>query len=213
MEVISLPKASFESEVQRATDILAHAGVIVFPTDTLYGLGADAFDDEAVDRVYRIKGRDEKKPIHCIVADMEMAARYAEVSDDARLLAKAFFPGPLTLILKKREEWSHGIGRNLDTIGMRIPRNDFCTALARSFGRPFTATSANRSGEAPHRTIEAIEVQLRDVANEISLAFDAGTLAASKPSTVVDLSGEEPVILREGAIEVADIWNTIRAEP
>ncbi len=211
-ERIELTDRNLSQVVQQAAEVLAHGGVIVYPTDTLYGLGADAFSDEAVDKVISIKGREQRKPIHCIVEDMEMAGEYAEVSDDARLLAKAFFPGALTLVLKKKAEFEHGIGRYRNTIGIRIPDNTFCIALARAFGRPFTTTSANTTGEPSAFSVSGILEQLGTAANDVELAVDAGERLPCMASTVVDLSGEEPVILREGAIEVADIWNTLRAD-
>jgi L-threonylcarbamoyladenylate synthase len=212
-ERIELTDETFAKALEKATEALAHSGVIIYPTDTLYGLGADAFSDEAVEKVYAIKGRDESKPMHCIVADMVMAEQYAEFCDDARLLAKTFFPGPLTLVLKKKPHLDHGIGRNMHTIGIRIPDNDFCLSLASAFGRPFTATSANRAGELPLFSIDAILDQLRVAISDVALAIDAGELPKRSASTVVDFSGEEPVILREGAIAAADIWNAIRVEP
>ncbi|HEY4516959.1 MAG TPA: L-threonylcarbamoyladenylate synthase [Candidatus Paceibacterota bacterium] len=222
MERLELNDASMGECVQRAAAVLARGGVIIYPTDTLYGLGADAFSDEAVGAVYAIKGRNENKPIHCVVADMEMAGRYAEVSDDARLLAKEFFPGALTLVLsakggsasggKKKPEFGHGIGRYRNTIGIRIPDNEFCLSLAREFGQPFTTTSANAAGKPHAFSINGILEQLGAVAARIDLTVDAGDILPRMASTVVDLSGEEPVILREGAIPVADVWNAIRAE-
>ncbi len=211
-ERVRISKGALGQAVEKATEVLSHGGVILYPTDTLYGLGADAFSDEGVDKVVAIKGRDEKKPIHCIVADMAMAGEYADISDDARLLAKEFFPGPLTLVLRKRQEFGHGIGRYRDTVGIRIPDNEFCLSLAAHFGRPFTTTSANNAGKSHAFSIDGILAQLGAVARSIDLVVDAGEILACMASTVVDLSGEEPVILREGAVEVADIWNTLRAE-
>jgi|SRR3989344_158457 len=212
MERIRLELSAFDKCVNRATEILSSGGVILFPTDTLYGLGADAFSDKAVDQIYAIKGRDEKKPIHCIVADIAMAEEYAEVTDDARLLFERLLPGGLTVILRKRKNVRGGIARGIETIGIRIPHNDFCIQLAGAFGEPFTATSANLAGHEHQRSVEAILKQLGPNAEIIDLIIDAGELPPSAPSTVVDLSGEEPVILREGAIPSADIWNAIREE-
>lgn len=227
MESIELAK-DIGGAVKKAVIVLRQGGIVLYPTDTLYGLGADAFSDEAVDKVYAIKGRDEKKPIHCIVADIEMAREYAEVTDDARLLFERLLPGGLSVILRKRKGIEGGIARDMETIGIRIPKNDFCVQLAREFGKPFTATSANAAGQPPLSSIDAILEQLsysnvlppervtpfsRAGKNiGIDLAVDAGALPESKPSTVVDLTGEEPVILREGAAAAADVWNAIRVE-
>jgi L-threonylcarbamoyladenylate synthase len=191
--------------VANAAAVLRAGGVIIFPTDTLYGLGADALSDAAVEKIYAIKGRDTGKPIHAIVSDMEMAERYAVVHDVARRLAKQFLPGSLTIILKKREGINMGITKGIDTIGIRIPKNNFCLALAREFDAPITATSANRAGAATGQDLPEIFEQLGDSAKHVDLAIDAGELPPSLPSTVIDLSGGLPNILREGAISMAEL--------
>ncbi len=197
--------------VPRAAALLASGGVILYPTDTLYGLGADALSDEAVAKIYAIKGRDEKKPMHAIVADVAMAARYGEMNPLAQKLAEHFLPGPLTLILKKYEESNTGIARDIDTFGIRIPDNDFCSALAQAFDRPFTTTSANVSGAIPARTIDEIVMQFGAEASLIDLAIDAGVLPSRTPSTIVDASDGTAKILREGAISVSDIDSVVLA--
>jgi L-threonylcarbamoyladenylate synthase len=212
MKHLSLSSSNLELCVSASTETLRNGGVILFPTDTLYGLGADAFSDEAVDRIYAIKGRDEKKPIHCIVSDIAMAEEYAEVTNDARLLFERLLPGGLTVILKKRDSVNGGIARTIDTIGIRIPNNDFCIQLAKKFDKPFTATSANIAGLQPQRSLSAILGQLGDAYKDIDILVDAGELPRSAPSTVVDLSNEEPSILREGAIPTDEVWNVIRSE-
>ncbi len=204
MDVISLDSGVGKCAI-RAAGVLRQGGVIVYPTDTLYGLGADALSDDALAKVYAIKGRDPQKPIHCIVADLEMAAQYAEVNDVARKLAEKFLPGPLTMILKKNKEVLNGIARSIDTIGIRIPNNEFCLELARTFGKPFTTTSANIAGEATGGSIDAIEEQLGASAAGIDLWVDAGVLPESAPSTVVNLVSGFPSVLRQGAIPSADI--------
>lgn len=210
MERLQLSTGNVAAAAQRASEVLQNGGVILYPTDTLYGLGADAFSNVAVDKVIAIKGRDGKKPIHCIVSDMEMAAKYAEISNDALLLAKEFFPGPLTIILPKRSGVGTGIARDIETVGIRVPKNDFCTMLAREIGKPFTGTSANAAGEKPQQSVEKILLQLAPAPDAVDLIVDAGELSVSLPSTVVDLAHEEPIILREGAIEAAEVWNVLR---
>lgn len=208
MEAIRLEEGNFRTAVEKAAEVLRSGGVVLYPTDTLYGLGADAFSDEAVAKVCALKGRDEQKPIHCIVADMEMAEQYVEMNLFARKLADEFLPGALTLILKKKDGLESGIAKKISTIGIRIPANDFCIALAREYGKPFTTTSANRAGEEPERGIEDILHQLGHTP-DVGLIIDAGTLPERAPSTVVDLSGETPIVLREGAIPLADIWDIL----
>lgn len=204
MEIIALPQ-DIQEVVSRAAEVLRAGGVILYPTDTLYGLGADALSDAAVAKVYVIKGRDEKRPLHAIVRDLTMAHRYAEINELALALASAYMPGPLSLILKKKVGIDTGIGKDMDTFCVRIPDNRFCLELAQAFGRPYTTTSANVAGAAPHRSIAAILDQLGDTAALIDLVIDAGELPERAPSTIVNVSTGEAEIVREGAIPAQEL--------
>lgn len=200
MEIIS---AEDPHAVAKAAEVLRSGGVVLYPTDTLYGLGADATSTEAIAKIYAIKGRDEKKPLHAIVSDIHMANEYGEVNEKAFALACAYLPGPLTLILRKRADIAMSKGR--DEFAIRIPDNRFCIELAKAFGKPYTTTSANLSGEATGRSVSAILDQLRERASLIDLVIDAGELPERKPSTIVNIRTGEPVIEREGAIPAAEI--------
>lgn len=204
MEIIALDKDPAIAAI-KASGVLRRGGVILYPTDTLYGLGADAFSDEAVAKVYEIKGREPGKPIHAVFADLKMAEEYADVNDAARKLAAEFLPGPLTLVLKKRPEINSGIARGMDTIGVRIPDHEFCLETARSLGAPYTTTSANRAGETPELSVEKILAQLGERAQLIDLAVDGSVFPMRLPSTVVNIVSGQPVVLREGAIATHDI--------
>ena len=210
--MVQLEGDNVQSVASEAARTLLNGGVLLFPTDTLYGLGADAFSDEAVEKVYAIKGRDEGKPIHALVSDIDMAETYAEVNDDARLLAKRLPKGKVTFICRKKPEFDTGIGRGIDTFGFRIPDNELCMEIVRAFGKPVTATSANIAGKKPQREVSDILEQLGDAKDGIALIIDGGELPASEPSTVIDLSGSRPVILREGAVPAALVWEAIRTE-
>ena len=220
METARLNDTNVQEIAAKAADVLRAGGVVLYPTDTLYGLGADALSNDAVARIVEIKGRDDRKPIHAIVADLDMAAEYADVTTDARLLVQEF-GGKVTVTLKDKAGIDTGIAKDIETFGIRVPDNDFCIAMCRSFGKPITATSANRAGEAPSRSISEILAQLSDPADHssvlqntaIELIVDGGELPETLPSTVVDLSGESPVIVREGAVAVAEIWEVLRTEP
>lgn len=191
--------------VAKAAEVLRAGGVILYPTDTLYGLGADALSDEAVAKVRKIKWRDAHKPIHAIVADVEMAAKYGVVDEKAFALACAYMPGPLTLILKKKKGIDTGIGKGMETFGIRIPDHPFCLDLARAFDGAFTTTSANAAGIAPERSVEKILEQFGDNAHKIDLMIDAGELPERLPSTIVDVSSGTAKVLREGAIPSSEI--------
>ncbi|MDR3571885.1 MAG: L-threonylcarbamoyladenylate synthase [Candidatus Pacebacteria bacterium] len=199
MEILHLNSTNIQEVAAKAATVLESGGVILYPTDTLYGLGADAFSDEAVAKLYAIKGRDENKPIHCVVLDIEMAQTYTQLNDHARKLADRFLPGPLTLVLKKQSNIESGIARRIETIGIRIPKNSFCLELAKEFG-PYTTTSANIAGAENQRSVDSIIAQLGERASMIDLVIDAGELPPRQPSTVVDVSSGEIKILRAGAI-------------
>ena len=129
-----------------------------------------------------------------------MANRYGEVNEKAFALMCAFMPGPLSLILKKKEGIDTGIGKGIDTFCIRIPDNRFCLELAKAFGQPYTTTSANLAGAATGRSVEEILAQLGEKATLIDLVIDVGELPAKAPSTIVDVSSSEAVVVREGAI-------------
>ena len=141
-----------------------------------------------------------------------MAEQYAEVTGTARVLARELMPGALTLILNKKSGVATGVAQGFQTFGIRIPDNTFCLELVRKFGKPYTTTSANVSGMETCSIVAGILAQLGDNARHIDLIINAGELPQREPSTVVNLSGAEPVILREGAIPSPEVWNVIRSE-
>jgi len=212
MEVIRLNDSNLAYLAGRAARVLRAGGVILYPTDTLYGLGADALSDLAFEKVCMIKDRDERRPIHAVFADLGMVEEYAEISPLGRRLAEAFLPGPLTLVFKKKPSVTTGIGHNLSSIGVRIPKNEFCLALAREFGKPFTTTSANVSGAESPATFDGITKQLGGNTKLIDLGIEGGALPAYLRSTVVDVRNHEPHILREGAISAAEIGKALGIE-
>ncbi|MDE2078802.1 MAG: threonylcarbamoyl-AMP synthase [Patescibacteria group bacterium] len=180
--------------------VFKNGGIVLFPTDTLYGLGVDALNPEAIRKLKELKGRDEKKPVSVIVADMAMAAAYADVTPLAARLAEKFLPGKLTLVLTAKPNLPEELTAGTGTIGIRMPKHVLCLNLARELGRPITATSANVAGEESERSVPDILAQFGERAGMIGKIIDVGELPESKPSTVVDARGEKPVILRDGAI-------------
>lgn len=203
METLQLDEVGVEAAALRAAAILASGGAVIYPTDTLYGLGADAFSDEAVARVYEIKGRWEGKPMHAIVSDVAMATQYGEIDMSTYSLIAKLPKGKVTFVVKKKPSLNTGIVRDIDTFGFRIPDNEFCIAMVKAFGKPVTATSANKSGvSAPAPlSIEAVLPHFDEKARAlISLIVDTGPLPDPVPSSVVDLSGETPRLIREGAV-------------
>ena len=189
-----------QAGVDEGVSVFRAGGVIVYPTDTVYGLGADATNSKAVELVRTIKGRDAAKSILALVADRAMLEQYAEVTPLAARLAGAFWPGPLSLVLTVRNDTLASIASTDGSAGFRMPNHAWCTALVAAYGRPITSTSVNRSGRAQPKTLPDMLDQLGIQADRISLVVDAGTLPVTAPSTIVDARGDTPLILREGTI-------------
>jgi len=197
-EVITIDRDTPDGSVlQHAADIVRSGGLIVYPTETLYGIGADVTNASAVGRINTVKQRPDTKPILMIVNTAEMMLPYIEnISPVARVLMERFWPGPLTLVFKASAQAPAGMTRESGTVGIRIPSSNICLGLLTLLGVPLTSTSANRAGEAPARTVGEIQQQLEGV----DFFLDAGELPESQPSTVVDVSGAIPRVLRSGAI-------------
>lgn len=181
-----------------AATVVLNGGVIVYPTETLYGIGADATNPAAVANVVKAKRRSDEKPILVIIHTRDLLKNLvARIPDSAEQLMQRFWPGPLTLVFESAPGVPYELTRGSGTIGVRIPSNTFCMELLARCNRPLTSTSANISGEPVHRTVAEIRNAVTD---GIDLYIDAGTLPESKPSTVVSVVGTKPKLLREGVI-------------
>lgn len=186
--------------VQECVRVLDSGGVIVYPTDTVYGLGVDATNGDAVALVRKIKRNDATKPILAMVSDGVELSRYAQVTPLARTLVNEFLPGPLSIVLEGKGEGLKPVCSSDGSLGFRMPDHIFCLTLARAFGRPITSTSVNRSGMAQPYAISTMLAQLGDEANHISLVVDMGPTVKHTPSTIVDARGTSVRIVREGEI-------------
>ena len=183
--------------LNQAVQLLRDGGVVAFPTDTVYGVGVDPSQPEAVRKLYRIKGRPEDKPIAILVGSIEDVARVAQTpSRTFSRLADRFWPGGLTLIVETRE-LPPEITAGGSTVGVRMPDHPLTLELLRGFGGPIATTSANRSGENPATSAEEVGAQLGD---HVNLIVDGGDTITKVASTVLDLSVSPPKILRHGGI-------------
>jgi L-threonylcarbamoyladenylate synthase len=186
-----------EEDLIEVIEILKAGGLVVYPTDTLYGLGADPYDPQSVERLYRVKRRPKGEPVSIVVSGLEEAQRLAHFSDPAIQLWRSFMPGPLTLILEaKPEAPPYPITRD-GALGLRMPDHDIPLLLAREFG-PLTATSANLHGRSPPATVEEARSQLGE---EVDLYIDAGPCPLGEESTVVEVRAGRATIKREGALK------------
>jgi L-threonylcarbamoyladenylate synthase len=181
----------------QAAKIIAGGGVIAFRSDTFYGLGADPFNRNAVARVRELKGREDDKPILILVSDQSEVDRFVEQSDFYKMVAMGKWPAPLTLIGVARPEVPVELTAGTHSLGVRLPDDEKVRSLVRACGGALTATSANVSGSPPARTAKEVENYFPE---GIDLIIDGGEVTATQPSTVLDLSGSEARLIREGAI-------------
>ena len=177
--------------------LLRAGGVIAFPTDTAYGLAADPFSETAVDRIFRIKGRPDTKPILLVVDSVRMAESIIHPTDVFYRVVEAFWPGSLTIIMHAVASLPANVSAGTNTVGVRWPIAAFATGLVSRLGSPVTATSANRSGMPSPVTAEEVQRQLGD---SIDALVDGGVLPSSGGSTLLDLTADLPVLLREGPV-------------
>ncbi len=201
-------KASRDS-LRGAAQILRGGGLVAFPTETVYGLGARAFDANAVKRVYRAKGRPSDNPLIVHVNGFPMLLTVARrVTPLARKLIKAFWPGPLTLIFDKNPALPSAVTAGGLTVAVRCPGHPVARALIRSLGEPIAAPSANRSGRPSPTSAQHV---LDDLNGRIALIIDGGACRVGLESTIVDARGRRPVLLRPGAISARRIATAARA--
>jgi len=194
-----------EFDLSKAIVALVNGNIIVYPTDTLYGLGADIFNDDAVRKVFEIKKRPMDMPLSVAVPDYATLEKIAFTDGKTWRLAESFLPGKLTLILNKKYCISDIVTAGLDKVAVRIPDNKIALELLSKFG-PITATSANIHGRETPGIISDISMQFRD--DDVSVYLDIGKLEG-QPSTIVDMTGKQIKILREGAIKKRDILDAI----
>lgn len=194
--------------ISKAVAILRKGGIVAFPTETVYGLGADARNLAALRKIFSAKRRPMDHPLIVHIGDISQLSDWAsEVSDSALLLAKTFWPGPLTLILKKAADVPDLVTGNQSTIGLRIPNHPIALSLLQAFGGGLAAPSANRFGRISPTTAEAVREELGDA---VDFILDGGPCAVGVESTIVDMTGEEPVILRPGMISKKQIEEVLK---
>ena len=197
------PPAGTDREIEVAACLLRKGGVVAIPTDTLYGLAADAFDAEAIERVFRIKERPEGMALPVLLADSgQLSSVVSNVPQSAENLAEAFWPGPLTLVLRRADELPARLTAGGPTVAVRVPAHPVPCELARLLGHPITGTSANISGAPDAQSLDELRSQ---IGGRVDCLITAGPAPAGTASTIVDLSGETPRLVREGVIPFAEI--------
>ena len=199
------------AEIVRAVRILRQGGVVAFPTETVYGLGADATNEFAVRRVFRAKGRPVDHPLIVHLAGIDELGGWARrVPEPARLLAIACWPGPLTLVLERTARVIPEVTGGRPTVGIRVPAHPVAQRLLREFGSGIAAPSANRFGQVSPTTAEHVR---DDLGTDVDLVLDGGPSAVGVESTIVDCTTDPPSILRPGAITAIDIGRILSEPP
>jgi tRNA threonylcarbamoyl adenosine modification protein (Sua5/YciO/YrdC/YwlC family) len=185
--------------INKAVEVLRSGGVVIYPTDTVYGIGCDIFNREALERVYYIKQEAGTKLFSFICPNLKDIAKYARVSDYAYKTMKKLLPGPYTFVLPAAKEVPKKLWTKRETVGIRVPDNNIALELTKELGNPIVSTSVTKRNGEPLHNPEEIKAIFD---NQVDLMLAAGTLD-SEPSSIVDLSGEEPEILREGSGDVS----------
>jgi L-threonylcarbamoyladenylate synthase len=200
--------SSIQKQLEQGISILKQGGIVAFPTDTVYGLGAAVNLPQAVARVYQVKERAKNMPLPLLLADKSQIGEVAEpVPPIAWLLAEKFLPGGLTIVLFKSKAVPDTVTGGGKTVALRIPAHPVPLALARGVGTPIVGTSANLSGQPSALTAEEVYTQLD---GKVDLIIDGGRCPGGRESTIVDLTGETPLVLREGAISREELKSAYR---
>ena len=195
------------SELEQAVKEIQSGGVVMIPTDTLYGLAVDPRNRNAIERLFMVKGRTAANAVAMICADLEQVEReFGLLSDLAKELSRLFWPGPLTMVIDGNNLMKNN-GISLDgSVGVRVPSHPVARALAHAVGHPITATSANRSGE---RAPQAVTEASKTILESVGLILDAGELIGGLPSTIVDVRTKPVRLVRVGAIPWKDVLNSV----
>ena len=192
-----------DAEIDEAVEVLRNGGVAAIPTDTVYGLAAHGLDPAAVARVFEAKGRPPGMALPLLLSDVhDLPLCCVDVPASARWLADAFWPGSLTLVLRRTDAVPDTVTAGGDTVAVRVPDHPVPREVARRLGSPITGTSANRSGLPPATTAAEVRDQL---GGRVDYVLDGGPARSGVPSTVLDLTGPEPVIVRPGAVSAGAI--------
>ena len=205
------PESPQRDAIQEAAKWIVGGGVVALPTDTLYGLAADPFSTAAVARVFAVKGRAAERALPLIAADAaQVTAHLGRLTVMGQRLADRFWPGPLTLLMAAAPALANDVSGGTGKVGVRVPADAVARAICVAAARPITATSANVSGDPATSDPDQVE---RTLGDRIDLLIDTGTTRGGAPSTIVDVTGAEPTLVRAGAISWDDIHAWLHSAP
>lgn len=190
MEILKFERGAVDKVLYRAKNAVLDGKILIYPTDTVYGIGGDALNSEVVKKVKQIKNLDEAKPLSVMMSDLKMIEEYCEVGLWEEMILKKYLPGPFTFILRKKVKLP--VSQD-ETIGVRVPEFEFCNRLSEQVGKPIVSTSANKTGEPAPVNFEDID---KDVLESADIALDRGQTRYQRSSDVVDLVNKK--IIRKG---------------
>lgn len=207
MERIDIPSDGISAkDLERVANLLLDGKVMIYPTETVFGIGAEISQEHAINRIFTIKGRDERKPLSIAVAKSQIH-KYAHVSSNASILIDALLPGPLTLVLHKKSSVPDYITGGSKKVGIRVPDHSFVQALVNWLETAVVSTSANRSSMPPAVDIDSLDPE---IASKVDLLITSHEVMSGQPSTVVDASGSRVQLLREGSIPFSLIRKVLK---
>jgi L-threonylcarbamoyladenylate synthase len=202
--------SDFSLAIEKAASHIKSGDVIIFPTDTVYGIGCRLFDNSAIKKIYNIKQRAKDKPLSAYISNLDMLDILCRnVPEEFYILAEKFLPGPLSIVLRKNDKVSKAITSGLDSIAVRITDNKFCQELISYLDEPLAGTSANKSGNNSSPNISDIP---HEFDGKVSAIFDDGPCIIGTESTIISLSESEPIIIRQGPISKKDIEKVLNRE-
>ena len=196
-----------QENLKIAGEMIRAGELVAFPTETVYGLGADGLNLSARQKIYTAKGRPSDKPLTLHVASLNQVEQVAKISAEAEKLFKKFCPGALTIILQKQKNLPDFVTNGLDSVGIRFPDNEVALKFIKSADRLIAAPSANISGQTPPKTAQEVFENLQ---GKVEIILDGGECKFGISSTIIDLSGEVPKILRQGAISAENIFEVLK---
>jgi len=196
-----------EEIIKKVVSLLNRGEIIAFPTDTVYGVGGDIFNETAIDKIYRLKNRPTNKPINALISSENQLKMIVEsIPMDAKSVIEKFWPGPLTIILKKKTEVSDKVTSSLDTIGVRMPNNKIALEIIKKFEKPLATTSANISDKPSPLTADDVYINFQD---SLPMIIDSQEKALGIESTIITFASPKPQILRIGAITKEELSRVI----
>lgn len=207
--MVEIIAAGERDTIEYAAHLLRRGELIVYPTDTVYGVGVAVSDEEAIRRLYSIKGRSPDKPLPLLIADAADVAKIAEPPAAARKLMDRFWPGGLTVVMPRRQGFRSLALAGQDTVGLRVPDEDVTRDIIHTLGEPITGTSANRSGQAAPTSAQQAAIQLGDL---VSVVIDGGPRRGGQESTVIAITGDKSKIVRRGAVSREELQEVLGTE-